>query len=137
MGDWKAVGLLSIMVFAMAALPARSDEPGQIPKVPVLTGGEAELDACGSNGMVTGLNPAGDGFLAVRSGPGSNNAELDRLHNGEPVYICDQSGKWIGIVYTRYGGGCDVTSPLADRQPYTGPCKSGWVHQNWITLMAG
>ena len=33
------------------------------------------------------------------------------MYNGEPVYMCDQKGKWIGIVYTRRGGDCNVMTP--------------------------
>ena len=36
--------------------------------IAVMFGGEADLDACGGYGEVVGLNPQGDGFLAVRSG---------------------------------------------------------------------
>lgn len=105
--------------------------------VPVMIGGIAEFDACGGLGEVHGLNPRGDGFLAVRTGPGSKYPMIDRLHNGNQVYFCDKHGEWIGIVYGKTVQDCGVSSPLPRRQPYKGSCLSGWAHQNWLVLIAG
>ena len=105
--------------------------------VPVMVGAEADYDACGGLGEVRGLNPNGDGFLAVRAGPGTKYAVIDRLYNGDQVYFCDAHGKWIGIVYGQPEQDCNVSSPLPRQQPYEGPCQSGWAHQNWLVLIAG
>lgn len=105
--------------------------------VPVMVGGVAELDACGGFGEVRGLNPRGDSFLAVRAGPGSKYPMIDRLYNGNQVYFCDKHGEWIGIVYGEPAKDCGVSSPLPRRQPYQGPCQSGWAHRNWLVLIAG
>ena len=61
--------------------------------------------------------------------------ELDRLGPNTNVFMCDQRGRWIGIVYG--GNSCGVGSPIADRQAYRGPCKSGWVFDKYIELFAG
>jgi hypothetical protein len=130
--------MLGVLAAAVVSVtPALSQEPGKRPRVPVVIGGNYDWDACGGSGVIAGLDPAGDGFLAVRSGPGAKHAELDRLYNGEEVYLCADSGRWIGIVYTRRGRSCNVSSPWPVRQAYTGPCKSGWVHQNWVRQTAG
>lgn len=105
--------------------------------VPVMVGGEAELDACGGLGAVHGLNPRGEGFLAVRAGPNSKYPIIDRLYNGDQVYFCDKHGEWIGIVYGKPMQDCGVSSPLRRRQPYKGSCQSGWAHRNWLVLIAG
>ncbi|QWP74665.1 hypothetical protein J5226_13280 [Lysobacter sp. K5869] len=106
--------------------------------VPVEVGGDAILDACGSLGRVHGLKVGGDGFLAVRDGPGSAYAMTDKLSENREVLMCDQRGEWIAVVYSDSSlGRCGATSPIAKRQPYRGPCKSGWVHGKWIELMAG
>lgn len=68
--------------------------------------------------QVMGLNPNGDGFLAVRSGPGSNYKKIDQLHNGDSVRPCTQKGKWFGVYYGS-------------------PRKKGWVHGNWLGAWAG
>ncbi|MGB5736293.1 MAG: SH3 domain-containing protein, partial [Thiohalocapsa sp.] len=66
---------------------------------------------------VRNLDPKGDGFLAVRSGPGSNYRMIDRLSNGDRVYVYTARGSWYGIVYL------DGTK--------------GWSHKNWLYQIAG
>jgi hypothetical protein len=105
--------------------------------VPVIVGKVPEYDACGSSGKVKGLDPIGDGFLAVRSGPGSQYQMIDKLLEGQSVFVCDDRGQWLGFVYTRGNQDCSVTSALSRPKPYSGPCLSGWVHRNWITITAG
>lgn len=105
--------------------------------VPVMVGGIAALDACGGLGEVRGLNPRGDGFLAVREGPGSTYPMSGRLYNGDHVYFCDKHGAWVGIVYGESMQDCGVSSPVPKRQPYKGPCRSGWAHRHWLVLIAG
>jgi hypothetical protein len=109
--------------------------------VPVLAGGEPGLDACASTGSVAGLNPRGDGFLSVRSGPGGRPfREIDRVYKGQHVYICDHQGPWFGVVYRKGGIGedCGVSgSGWPRRVAYTGPCRHGWVHSRYIGDVAG
>lgn len=130
-------------VFGIAVLlssyGASAQEHASQPDVQVtIPAGEGQMANC-SGGIVRGLDPAGDGFLAVRAGPGTNHRMLDRLRNGEGVRLCDQRGGWIGIVYGRkgeYGGECHVNGAGPER-PYTGPCHSGWAHRRWIEFVAG
>ncbi|WP_386812858.1 hypothetical protein [Lysobacter koreensis] len=103
-------------------------------------GGGAEIDACGAVGRVAGLRAGGDGFLAVRKGPGKNFDLVDKIFNGQVVFMCDsaKNGAWLGIVYsTSEESDCDVTSPLADARAYMDVCKSGWVRASWVKLIAG
>lgn len=62
---------------------------------------------------VTGLDPKGDGFLAVRSGPGADYREIDALHNGDMVRPCEVKGAWRGVYYGE-------------------PRRKGWVHGKWL-----
>lgn len=108
----------------------------------VMAGGQPSLDACPGVGEVSGLNPRGDGFLSVRSGPGGSSfREIDRLYNGQRAYVCDQRGPWLGVVYETQaqGGvsGCGVMTPWGLRQPYTGPCRYGWIHSNYLRPIGG
>jgi len=122
-----------IFIFSIATMTVLADN-----SVPVMIGSDVPyLDACGSNGEVRGLNPYGDGFLAVRSGPGRQYEMIDRLYNGTQVYFCDEHGDWIGIVYGDPEQNCGVSSPVPRKQPYHGPCQSGWAHKNWLVLIAG
>ena len=101
--------------------------------VPVMERADADLPTC-ALGRIAGLKADGDGFLAVRTGPGSKHRKIDELHNGDRVWMYDQRGKWIGIVYDAANPGC---GPIQKdrRVPYAG--KKGWVHQNWVRLIAG
>jgi hypothetical protein len=111
------------------------------PIVPVVVGQDGpDYDACASSGTVEGLNPRGDGFLAVKSGPGLNFERIDKLYNGQHVYICGYHGDWYAIVYSgsaRDPIGCNVMTSWHKTMPYTGPCRSGWVHKRWIGNLAG
>lgn len=77
----------------------------------------ASYSECYTLHEVQGLNPRGDGFLAVRSGPGSNYPMVDRLFNGDQVYVFTTRGAWCGITY--------------------GDGRQGWSHRNWLQQIAG
>lgn len=101
-----------------------------------------DLDACGAWAEVRGLKPDGDGFLAVRSGPGAGFALRDRLREGDTFFLCAESadGQWVSIVYPRKGQGasaCGVSSPVPRPTAYRGPCAYGWVHVRWVNVLAG
>jgi hypothetical protein len=114
---------------------------GPSAEVPVRIGAHADLDACGSWAEVSGLNPKGDAFLAVRSGPGTRYAIRDRLPEGATFYVCGDSsdGAWMSVVYPRKGqtqDDCDVSSPRPSGV-YRGPCAYGWVNARWVNILAG
>ncbi len=68
--------------------------------------------------MVDGLQPGGDGFLAVRTGPGTEFRQIDKLQNGDMVRTCEMHGPWVGVYYGE-------------------PRQKGWVHGNWLVHVAG
>ena len=133
--QWSRAGALPLA--ALLSLVAMGAGLAVSLSVPVIVGKVPEYDACGSNGVVKGLDPHGDGFLAVRSGPGSQYQMLDKLLEGQAVFVCDDRGQWLGVVYTRGNQDCGVDSALDRPKPYSGPCFSGWVYRNWITITAG
>lgn len=127
-----ALALASLGAAAVAAERAR----------PVTIGhAGADMDACLSTGEVTGLNPAGDNFLAVRAAPEVSAPMLARLAPRHPVWICDEApGGWTGIVYQADPHDpldCGVGTPVPRVQPYRGPCRSGWVASRYIVVVAG
>ena len=127
------LSIISTIMISIAATAGNAQA-----QTPVQIGHEAGHDACGGYGVVKGLNPNGDGFLAVRSGPGSRNAMIDKIHNGQKIWFCDQQGAWVGIVYSRNRQtDCQVSSPVASRRPYSGPCRSGWVFRKYVRMLAG
>lgn len=109
--------------------------------VPIMVGGDESTDACLGSGEIVGLDPRGDGFLSVRSGPGGRPfREMDRLYNGNHIYICESHGPWYAIIYNGdrvLDSACGVTKPWITRQPYTGPCQYGWVHSRYVKVIAG
>ncbi len=110
---------------------------------PVMIGNDQGLgiDACGVVGMIKGSDGGGDDYtVAVRSVPNSG-AEVDRLTQGEVVYLCDTSedGMWIGIVSPNaIDAECNVSGTTSGgAEPYSGPCRSGWVPKEHLSPMAG
>ena len=94
--------------------------------------GDGQMANC-SSAMVSGLKANGDGFLAVRSGPGSQYRKIDELHDGETVLDFDRHGKWAGIVYRSPNAHCHSIS--TKRHPVTYE-KKGWVHTKWLKPVA-
>ena len=122
--------VIGLETFAMAA--------GQ----PIYVGGDDAMDACWSLGKVAGLKKQGDGFLSVREGPSTEARETGRLANGQEALICDENEQWFAIVYSKKSKGkpltnCGVSSPIAVKRIYSGPCQSGWVSKKWIRIIAG
>lgn len=117
------VCVAALLAFAGAAT-------GAPPAVPVQVGDVPELDACVSFGAVTASR------LVVRSGPGRRYPAIDSVANAQGLHLCDASGDWIGVVYAPGGAttDCGVSVKLAARQPYAGPCKSGWVHKGRVEV---
>ncbi|MBU2958203.1 SH3 domain-containing protein [Paracoccus sp. 1_MG-2023] len=69
--------------------------------------------ACFGRAEVMGLNPDGDGFLAVRSGPDASYPMLAKLTEGAVVGTYDKRGAWYAISF--------------------GPDnRLGWAHGNWL-----
>ncbi|MEA1954603.1 MAG: hypothetical protein U9O24_09455 [Campylobacterota bacterium] len=101
---------------------------------PVMLESEEGIDPCALS-KVQGLDKRGDGFLAVRSAAGSSHPMIDKLYNDQKVWSCDVDGKWIGIVY----GGEECVYPTSNsrKQPYKGKCKTGWVYNKWLLVIAG
>ena len=125
--------LSSACLTAALAVSAFNPALAQPLGVPVMERASDGLDTC-ALGQVTGLKADGDGFLAVRSGPGSGHAKLDELHNSDRVWLFDQKGEWIGIVYGVEELSC---SPVETDREVKTDGKKGWVHENWIEVLAG
>ena len=131
------IRLLALLATA-PALVASHPVPGMQRDVIVGRDG-LNLDACSSIGRVVNLKPGGDNFLSVRAAPDTRAAEKDRLSAGEIVAMCDKAGSWIGVVYRppEDTEGCGTSTPSAYIGAYRGPCSYGWVHSDYIELIAG
>jgi len=96
----------------------------------VTVGGDGGHPACPLQASIAGLR--GGSTLAVRAGPGTGFARVDRLGNGERVFLCDRSGDagWVGIVYGP--ADCGLSAPIVPPRAYDGACRSGWVRSNYL-----
>ncbi len=101
---------LTMMMMAPAASAQQLDVPFEVLE-------DGEMAGCGG-AQVMGLDPNGDGFLSVRTGPGSDYRKIGELYNGDRVGTCARSGQWYGVVYGN-------------------PQRVGWVHGNWLGNFAG
>jgi hypothetical protein len=129
----RRLGLIAAL--ALACLPAATVAQGA--RVPVIAGQIHGYDACGLVGVVRGLDPRGDGFLAVRAGPGSNYDKVDEVYDDQLLTVCDDRGKWLGVVYSHETEDCGVSTPWPRPAAYTGPCRSGWVYRTYVKDFAG
>jgi hypothetical protein len=100
---------------------------------PVMYGQGHEFDACGTTGEA---RISGDQRLEVRAAPAGRARVIYRLSPGEGFWMCDDSDGWTGIVVREGWDGvsgqgpsddCGAPAIIGQRQPYRGPCLSGWV----------
>jgi hypothetical protein len=98
---------------------------------------EASMSGTCTIGEVIGLDPNGDNFLSVRSGPGGQPYhEIDRLFSAEEVHVCGEKAPWLAIAYSparRAGDRCDLAATEM-RRASAGACQYGWVHSRYIKL---
>lgn len=129
---------LTALLLMSAGTAASAQQAESVPRIG-LAG--HDLDACLSVGQVTGLNPRGDNFLAVRANPAASGREKDRLGPGRLIWLCDEAGDWLGVVYGDDRGDdiddCGVGTPAQLPRAYAGPCRSGWVHSRYVVVIAG
>jgi len=149
-----ALAILAATILIGTA-PSRAEDVAAIPVriTPPVEDGTA-LFSGGAVARIVGLRKGGDGFVSVRAAPSTKAAELDRLTASRRVIALTPPTSWdeasfIGVIYPAGGGDaaspslhevCGVsevppTAPPFDR-PYTGPCRSGWVHKRFIEVLA-
>lgn len=92
--------------------PAGATAPATAPAVQVAPA--AAADAAFTH-AVSGLDPNGDGFLALRSGTTSSARRLAKMPEGTRLAVLDQQGVWFRV---RTEAGLD-----------------GWAHSNWIRFV--
>lgn len=98
------------------------------------------FDACVHAGTTRHV-PA-EGSLPVRAAPFESAEETGAVASGRRFFVCSRSQdqKWLGIVFDESGTlapACGVSSPVASRRNYAGPCRSGWVSSASVRLIAG
>ena len=96
--------------------------------------------ACNARGATR--DRAGGGAVAVRAAPFEPAEQIDALAPGSEFFICSRTHdqRWFGIVYDEGGEAserCGVSSPVARRRIYQGPCAAGWVPSSLVRLVSG
>ncbi len=87
--------------------------------------GDCEGTVVGVRSVSQYNHAAGNGFLAVRSGPGSGYRQVGELYRGDRVSVYDRRGSWYAV--TCMSGRC--TNPL------WGPSyPQGWVYGKYLTM---
>lgn len=101
------------------------------------------FNACAGTGRVKNLGADSGRTLPVLSAPAGNADEVDTLASGRRVSMCQKVGDWVGVVYPPGASGdepsidCGTGSPVSTRRAYEGPCRSGWVNENFLELVGG
>lgn len=86
--------------------------------LPTLTSAQA-AEPWEAGCLLTGLDPNGDGFLSIRTGPSSKNKEIARVRNGDALFIDTREckGKWC------FARGASVNNKDTK--------LSGWFYTAW------
>ena len=123
----------SVIAGGALLLAASAIVASQTLDVPVVEMADGDFDTC-AVGEVHGLNPDGDNFLAVRSGPGSSYEMIDKLKTGDQVWMFSEQGNWMGVVYGSDQISCD---PIKKDRVYDGPGRKGWIFNKYVKMIAG
>ena len=103
--DPRAAAILTIAAFGATETGAQAAEPWEA--------------AC----IMRHLDPNGDGFLSIRTGPGSQYREITRVRNGDSMPIDTRrcQGKW-----------CFAESINKNGQRVN---QTGWFHTGWCEMI--
>jgi len=130
--------------FANDVQTPRVEPPAASPDAVSVRVGELgpSFNACTLAGTTRRLDAARGERLPVRVAPFEAANESGAIAAGSRFFICTRSHdqRWLGIVYDGGGelaSGCNVSRPVSARQPYEGPCRSGWVASAFVKQIAG
>lgn len=140
----------SALLSVLAALPSRAEDISHQPVIvrPLVLDGKP-IAPGGAVSQISGLKKGGDGFVSVRAGPSTKAEEIGRLTEGSFVIAAFEpkrgtSVKFIGVIYdldnrseTPMMERCGLPEgpPYFDGT-YQGPCKSGWVAERFVKVLA-
>lgn len=141
-----SVGLLGLVL--AAPLQAGQVAPEIVTVTPVVLDGK-EIFPGGAVSQIVGLKKGGDGFVSVRAAPSVKADEIGRLTQGRFVIATDRVKRgteagFVGVIYDQDDKSekplietCGLReTPPYDNGPYRGPCKSGWVAQRFVQVLA-
>jgi len=121
---------------AAAAVPVGSGEVG--PRQVMLSSEAGNLDPCALAMIYDPPSGPEQGAVMVFGAATTDLDMVDTLMHTDKVWACETSGDMIGIVYPPDGEmDCALSSPKTGSLPYSGPCQTGWVKEEWVQIIAG
>ena len=104
--------------------------------VPVQIDSTNKLDACSLEQV---SNVGDDSSAMVFTGPSSDYDVVDYVADGDLVWVCQSDDDMLGIVYAPAGSDidCELANPLDFAVNYSGPCNTGWIKSEWVSIVAG
>jgi hypothetical protein len=104
------------------------------PVGPVLIKSEPGLDACGAAGLVTVST-------VLYSTDKSGVYNFKKVDAAQIVTMCDSKivdgVEYVGVVYSTKSRDCKISKDADKPAGYSGPCQSGWIKAEYVTLVAG
>lgn len=124
------IALLGSTLAALAPLAADA-----FPEGPVLIKSEPGLDACGGSGLVTVST-------VLYSTDKSGIYTFKKVDAAQMVTMCDSKTfdgvEYVGVVFsTKATRDCKISKDADKPAGYSGPCQSGWIKAEYVTLVAG
>jgi hypothetical protein len=123
---------MRLVIACLAAAVLAPSAAAQSPRIAVPLLAAEGYGPC-STATVAGLTGSA-ALAAVRSGPSARHRTLARLGNGANVFACVRRGDWFGIVFAPQNRpiDCGVLQPRRVNGLYSGPCRSGWIHERYL-----
>ena len=155
----QRAAILAFLLLAACGEPAQLDESDQGSTTPPYVRAESSptllsdmvqpvrvgelgpsFAACNARGAIRERMTAAT--IPVRAAPFEQADDIAQLGEGSEFFICSRTNdqRWFGIVYDEDGRAtdrCGVSSPIAARRNYQGPCAAGWVASASVRLISG
>lgn len=122
----KSAAALFLGMFLSTAVFAGPNRPVNV--------GQPQLDACPGSALTTSTTT-----LFVHN-PQTGFEDFKSVNLNMMVMVCDYetgyNGDYVGIIVNTGRIDCGLNN-IQKRQPYTGPCISGWVKKQYLEGIAG
>jgi len=99
----------------------------------------------GNNCNVAVIGGLQGDHVYVRQGPSRSFRASDAIAVGTRVYVCNTArygrgsagGAWLGIAYHSANKPCDGATKDGLDVRLSRQCSTGWVHEQWVTVLGG
>ncbi len=123
------IATIALVASTLTAVAAHA-----FPVGPVRIKSEPGLDACGGAGLVTVST-------VLYSTDKSGFYNFKKVDAAQIVTMCDSKTvdgvEYVGVVYSTKARDCKISKDADKPAGYSGPCQSGWIKAEYVTLVAG